>query len=320
MKRYAYTVVGGGAMVQMLKFHELPCVGKTAAPINRDPDRLYYGGNGFNVYCALAELGVPVYPVLTHDHPQMTQKMKDNAVRYAHPEDGIFGPEQEKYYQCLMMGNDRGEHITIAYWYGKDVENFQHQSRQIQLRDSFFTDSEMSLLVVGNPDLTPPTLELSRKHDMPLAYSYRNDSRLAPKDLLEEVLKQSRVLFTNEVEAEFIVRQYGLEHITDLFRLGQEHIIVTTLGSEGCIVYDKTHGRSYEQTHLPVTPTEKGCVDTVGAGDAFVAGFLYGMHKGCAPVVCAEYGNTASSFVIEKDGSVTNLPTEERLLARNSAR
>lgn len=320
MKRYAYTLVGSGAMVQMLKFHELPQVGKTAAPINSNPDQLFYGGNGFNVYCGLGELGIPVYPILVHNHPQMNQKLHENALRYHHPEDAVFGPEQEKYYQCLMMGNDAGEHITITYWYGKDVENFQHQDRKIVLQDRFFEDSEMTLLVIGNPSITLETLFMTRKHNLPLAYSYRNDSRLAPKDILKDILHQSNVLFTNEVEAAFINSQYGLDHITDLFKIGKADIIVTTVGENGCIVYDKNHGRDFEQTQVPITRNSTGCVDAVGAGDAFVAGFMYGLHKGCSPVVCAEYGNTASSFVIEKDGSVTNLPTEEQLLQRNSLR
>ena len=320
MKRYAYTVVGGGAMVQMLKFHDLPQVGKTAAPINPKPDQLFYGGNGFNVYCGLGELGVPVYPVLTHDHPQMNEKMHENALRYHHPQDGIFGPEQEKYYQCLMMGNDAGAHITITYWFGKDVDNYQHQSRNIVLRDVFFQDSDMTLLVMGNPDVTPQTLALTKKYGLPLAYSYRNDSRLVPKDILNDILHQASVLFTNETEADFINAQYGLDHITDLFKLGKADIIVTTLGKDGCMVYDKNHGRDFAQTQVPITQNRTGCVDAVGAGDAFVAGFMYGMYKRCTPVTCAEYGNTASSFVIEKDGSVTNLPTEEQLLHRNSLR
>ena len=320
MKRYAYTVVGGGAMVQMLKFHDLPQVGKTAAPINPKPDQLFYGGNGFNVYCGLGELGVPVYPVLTHDHPQMNEKMHENALRYHHPQDGIFGPEQEKYYQCLMMGNDAGAHITITYWFGKDVDNYQHQSRNIVLRDAFFQDSDMTLLVMGNPDVTPQTLALTKKYGLPLAYSYRNDSRLVPKDILNDILHQASVLFTNETEADFINAQYGLDHITDLFKLGKADIIVTTLGKDGCMVYDKNHGRDFAQTQVPITQNRTGCVDAVGAGDAFVAGFMYGMYKRCTPGTCAEYGNTASSFVIEKDGSVTNLPTEEQLLHRNSLR
>lgn len=320
MKRYAYTVVGGGAMVQMLKFHELPQVGKTAAPINPNPDQLFFGGNGFNVYCGLGELGVPVYPVLYHDHPQMNEKIQEIALRYHHPLDGIFGPKQEKYYQCLMLGNDAGAHITITYWFGKDVDNVQHQSRDIVLRDEFFQDSDMTLLVMGNPDVTPQTLAFTKKHDIPLAYSYRNDSRLVPKDLLEAILHEVSILFTNETEADFIKAQYGLEHITDLFQLGKAKTIITTLGKDGCMVYDKNHGREFEQTQVPVTHNRLGCVDAVGAGDAFVAGFMYGMYKGCTPVTCAEYGNTASSFAIEKDGSVTNLPTEEQLLHRNSLR
>jgi sugar/nucleoside kinase (ribokinase family) len=71
---------------------------------------------------------------------------------------------------------------------------------------------------------------------------------------------------------------------------------------------------------VPVTECEGPCVDTVGAGDGYVAGFMYGYSKGKSLELCAQYGSTVSSFVIEKRGSTTNLPTLVQMLSRNSRR
>lgn len=321
MKQYDFTVVGGGTIVQMLRFHELPVVGKTATPINLNPNEPHFGGCGFNVYSGLAKLGASVFPVLTHSNPIMGKRLHEDCIKYGVPETGIFGPEQERYYQCLMMGDDNGDHITIAYWYGADVDsvNFQHNS-SVVLKDEFFSQSKIALLVVGNPDLSGQTVELARKNDVPLAYSYRNDPALVPHDTLHQILNESQILFTNEVEARSIENQFGLDHITDLFRIAKAKIIVTTLGKNGCIVYDKNHGRKYEQIHVPITCIKAGCADSVGAGDAFVAGFMYGISKGKTLETCAQYGSTTSSFVIEKSGSTTNLPTAEEMLERNATR
>lgn len=321
MKQYDFTVVGGGTMVQMFRFHQMPIVGKTATPTNSNPNELHYGGCGFNVYSGLIKLGASVFPVLTHSNPLMGKRLHEECVKYGMPETGIFGPKLEKYYQCLMMGDDNGDHITIAYWYGADVDSTEFQSNSsVVLKDEFFERSKMALLVMGNPDLGWQTVDLAKKNNVPLAYSYRNDPALVPHDMLQHILNETQILFTNEVEARAIEKQFGFDHITDLFRIAKAETIITTLGKRGCVIYDKNHGRNFDEIHVPITTPRAGCVDSVGAGDAYVAGFMYGISKGKSLETCAQYGSTTSSFVIEKSGSTTNLPTAEEMLERNATR
>lgn len=66
---------------------------------------------------------------------------------------------------------------------------------------------------------------------------------------------------------------------------------------------------------MPITSPATQEIRAIGAGDAYVAGFLYGMSQGCDPVTCAQYGSTVSSFIIEDDGSTTNAPTLQQMLA-----
>lgn len=320
MKQYDYTLVGGAAMVQMLRFQKLPEVGETSMPINRNPAELYFGGCGFNIYSGLAKLGVPVMPVLTHAHPMLAERLHQDSLRYGFPEDGIFGPLAERYFQCLMMGDEKGDNLTIAYWFGKDVDGNGFQRRPVTFQDSFFTNSNAVILVMSTPDTGWQTVEMARKHEKPLIYSYRNDPAQISHDMLREILGETAVLFTNEAEARAIEKQFSLDHITDLFRTAKAQVIVTTLGKRGCLIYDKNSGRDYEQTLVPITSGGNGFVDAVGAGDGFVAGFLYGMSRKKPLPVCAQYGSTLASFVIECDGSTTNLPDEEALLARNQTR
>jgi fructoselysine 6-kinase len=51
-------------------------------------------------------------------------------------------------------------------------------------------------------------------------------------------------------------------------------VVVVTLGKQGSLAYD---GQIYYQPSLPTTP-----VDTLGAGDTFIAVFLAGWLKGKA--------------------------------------
>ncbi|ADK81795.1 carbohydrate kinase family protein [Sediminispirochaeta smaragdinae] len=54
-------------------------------------------------------------------------------------------------------------------------------------------------------------------------------------------------------------------------------------------------------------------VDTTGAGDGFVSGFLTGLAKGADPVSCVKYGTTVASFIIQKVGATEGSPTFQEI-------
>jgi sugar/nucleoside kinase (ribokinase family) len=66
---------------------------------------------------------------------------------------------------------------------------------------------------------------------------------------------------------------------------------------------------------VPAVPVER-LVDPTGAGDAFVAAATAATVAGCDPVAAARLGSTVASFVVEREGAQTNLPTPERLAER----
>ena len=61
-------------------------------------------------------------------------------------------------------------------------------------------------------------------------------------------------------------------------------IVAVKLGSKGCYVTDG-------QEHLSVEPFKVKAVDTTGAGDAFNAGFLYGLIHEKSLYECGQLGN-----------------------------
>jgi len=72
-------------------------------------------------------------------------------------------------------------------------------------------------------------------------------------------------------------------------------LIVMKIGQGGCFL--GTNG-IYEQ--VPGVPVH--AVDTTGAGDAFAAGFLFGMLHEAEPRTCAELANTVASRVVGREG------------------
>jgi sugar/nucleoside kinase (ribokinase family) len=72
-------------------------------------------------------------------------------------------------------------------------------------------------------------------------------------------------------------------------------LIVMKVGARGCLV-----GSNGGFTAVDGFPVQ--LVDTTGAGDAFAAGFLYGMLAGAEPLACARLANALAARVVGREG------------------
>ncbi|MBS7643059.1 carbohydrate kinase family protein [Candidatus Bathyarchaeota archaeon] len=118
---------------------------------------------------------------------------------------------------------------------------------------------------------------------------------------LESIIKRSKVILPSKREIELLT---GYEYKTGckiLLKKGVE-IVAVKLGEKGCYV---TNGK--EEYHIPAETVE--VVDTTGAGDAFCAGFLYGLVKNKDIYECGKLGNFVASRCITKSGAREGLPT-----------
>ncbi len=98
------------------------------------------------------------------------------------------------------------------------------------------------------------------------------------------VLKRTHVLFLNRRELELLSHTSDLKVGTHTLLQAGPQIVVVTLGEEGSYVTDGK--RSYRVE----APRVRRIVDTTGAGDAFAAGFLYGLFEERTLRECAELG------------------------------
>jgi sugar/nucleoside kinase (ribokinase family) len=76
--------------------------------------------------------------------------------------------------------------------------------------------------------------------------------------------------------------------------------------------------RGIREYTVPAVRTHSGAiVDTVGAGDAFAAGFLFGLlQKEYSLPACGALGHTAAGFCLTELGARKGLPSKQDLLAR----
>jgi ribokinase len=123
---------------------------------------------------------------------------------------------------------------------------------------------------------------------------------------LESVIKKSYVLMPNARELELITGKTDYCQGAD-FLIGRgAKIVAVKLGGDGCYVTD---GR---ERHL-VKAIKAKVLDTTGAGDAFCAGFLYGLLNDKSLHECGRLGNFVASRCIMKMGARAGLPVAKDL-------
>lgn len=85
-------------------------------------------------------------------------------------------------------------------------------------------------------------------------------------------------------------------------------IVGATLGARGALVY--CEGQFIES---PAFEVPEGCRDTTGAGDAFHAGFIYGMLNDEDLEACMKLGNAVAALKCRSLGGRAALPTLDEL-------
>jgi sugar/nucleoside kinase (ribokinase family) len=152
-------------------------------------------------------------------------------------------------------------------------------------------------------------------HDPPacvvMARAARTDGSIVTADIdniydgLPELLPLIDVLITS---AEFPLRLTGIADMRA--SLVETHarfgcaIVGATLGARGAIVY--CEGEFIES---PAVAVPGGCRDTTGAGDAFHAGFIYGLLRDEGLETCMKFGNAVAALKCRALGGRAALPT-----------
>jgi len=121
-------------------------------------------------------------------------------------------------------------------------------------------------------------------------------------DDLSELIERSEVVFISADELKSVIKGTDYEKGAELLLNAGARIVCVTLGGKGSYVADSTG-----ESHLiDAYPTD--VVDTTGAGDAFAAGFLFGLLRDKSLYESGKTGNFVASFCIREYGGRKGLP------------
>ncbi len=118
--------------------------------------------------------------------------------------------------------------------------------------------------------------------------------------VLKLMIERSFVTFPSENELKLLTGKKYDEGSKILIEKGV-NVVAVKLGERGCYVTDGKESYSVRSYEVKV-------VDTTGAGDAFCAGFLYGLIRNKDLYECGRLGNFVASCCIKKAGAREGLP------------
>ncbi|MCD7736382.1 MAG: PfkB family carbohydrate kinase [Lachnospiraceae bacterium] len=283
-------------------------VGYTSLITNADNTKIQYGGCSVNIAVALSKLGFLAMPVLRVGADWESNGFKRFLMEAGVSLDATTVLDDEATSTCYLLQDNHNDHYTIFYPGSMD------RKYAVPIPDQFFENTKLGVVTVASRQDNRYFVDQCKKHGVPIVFGMKDDFDAFPAVFLKELLEESSIIFMNEVEREIIEQIYGCSTIKRLFETGKVQLLITTLGKEGSICYEKT-ADGIKEYRTGICQVDQ-VVDATGSGDAFMSGFLYGYLNKRPIQKCCELGTVLAAFVLQKEGCCTNIPTAAELEER----
>lgn len=256
------------------------------------------GGSAANTIVGLARLGCKVGFIgkIADDHEGKLQL--DSFTQEGVDIDGIIHSPKGKSGVCLGFVDKKG---ARALYINPGVNDLV-EPRELQW--SYVSQTQFLHLTsfVGEKSFRTQKKLLSSLPEN-VKISFDPGSLYAQKGLsaIEPFIQNSFVMMPNVLELELITGESNIpKGASMLIDMGVQ-IVAVKLGAKGCYV---TNGEEKSM----IEPFKVSAIDTTGAGDAFNAGFLYGLIQNKSLFECGRIGNFVASRSVMKMGAREGLP------------
>ena len=147
-----------------------------------------------------------------------------------------------------------------------------------------------------DPSTMDRLVKESRDLKMRLIYDIGQQVSNVDKSDLEAGVQAASIIIVNDYELGVLAKR-TVRSEAELKK--SIPLLITTLGSEGALITGKEVAKPITVKAVPQVQV----VDPTGAGDAFRAGFLYGLRRNWSTEHSVKLGNVIASFALEKHGT-----------------
>lgn len=302
---------------------EVACVGilvadAIARTVNGLPDKgklglvdsieLYTGGCAANVAIDMARLGIGVAMVGKIGNDGFGKFMRSSLKEENVNIDGLVICEDASTSASVVTVDSNGER-TFLHCLGANAE--------FTIDDINYDIIEKSKIVcVAGTMLMPKfdgeqcadflkrTRELGKYNVLDTAW----DSKGRWMEVLKPCMKYIDLFMPSIEEAVMLSGKEDPNEIADIFLSMGVKTVVIKLGKDGCFMKDEK-GKKY----LIPAYDKIRAVDTTGAGDSFVSGFLTGLVKGWSLLECGKFANAVGAHCVMAAGASTGIKSFEQI-------
>ncbi len=283
----------------------------------------YPGGAPANVACALLKLGSEsgFIGAVGEDEPgkDLVKLLEEIGVDTT----GVQRHPSSPTRQVLVTRKQNGDRVFSGFKDYDTAEFADTRLKAAKLPEKLFATAEM--LVIGTLELAYPetgaavhhALQLASQHNVKILLDvnwrdvfWKNPD--AAPDKIRELIKKVDFLKLAKEEAELLFNTHDAGAIT--YRLNTVEGVLVTDGDKGCAYCLGENEDKFPAFSVPV-------VDTTGAGDSFVAGFVHQLlNYGVQNLKDAEvvkkiiaYASAAGALTTLKPGAIASQPTAEEV-------
>ncbi|RAP44312.1 carbohydrate kinase family protein [uncultured Methanosphaera sp.] len=203
---------------------------------------------------------------------------------------------------AFVLTNPDDEQMFYFYWGA--AEKYQTSEVPKEAIDK----ARAVHLATGDPQYNIKAGKYAYSQNKLVSFDPGQDLHLYTTSDLEELTNNCNILFGNEHEIEYICDLLECT-IDDLLSNGP-NMVVQTLGDKGSLIYVK------EEDPIKIDAVKTKAYDPTGAGDSYKAAFLSLYLHDNNLETCGRYASAVSSYIVETQGTQTNIPTSDQALER----
>lgn len=305
-KRYDVAVVG------------LQCIDMVMTPVppvalQRDTTavesaQMLLGGDALNQAVTLSRLGAKVALMGLVGNDRLGSVLLEQLSEY--PMDVLDRRADVNTAISLVLVEASGERHFIYQPESNNTLSREHID-EAAVRDAKYLSVGGCLLLPGLDGANMcDLLDLAHSAGTQTAMDFCVNGSVPGPDGLRALLSRVDYALPSHIEAEAMVGKADspAELVERLRALGATNCLIK-MGGEGCYVA----ADGYEGM-VPAYPCR--IVDTTGAGDSFVAAFLYAKSRGWDTERCARFANATGSITVEHTGANGAIKSAEQVLGR----
>ena len=269
--------------------------------------KISFGGRAPNVAAMLAKLGFKTGIVSPVGDDFRSSGYEEHLRKLNVDLRGIKVLPSQVTKRIYLFSDPSGRQISFFYF------GAEKWFRKMKVPSDLVKEARILHISSGDYNFNLKCARIATKKGIKISFDPGNDPSIRLKRYIKEMVLSSSLLFANDTEVPYILGSLDVKFTQKLFKISDslELIAIINKSSKSCTIFTRDSVYS-----VPSVLDKVKVADLTATTDGYVAGSLAGYLRRCDIKVAALMGAAEATFIAEKEGGQTNMPTWRRLISR----